>query len=90
MNNLQPSDDLTFDDDLSAFDSLLVNPMAEMSTAYYSTLEKLLYNPTINANYKGKIVYTAMRGVGANYVDRAFSTANFQPVLHVKEQRGNV
>ena len=42
----------------------------------------------MNSKYKGRIVYTAMHGVGADYIDKAFEIAGFQPVIHVKEQRG--
>ena len=41
-----------------------------------------------NAGFKGRIIYTAMHGVGANYIDRAFQVAGFMPVIHVKEQKG--
>jgi len=42
----------------------------------------------MNGNFKGRIVYTAMHGVGASYIDRAFQVAGFLPVIHVKEQKG--
>jgi len=41
-----------------------------------------------NRNFNGRIVYTPMHGVGANYIDRAFQVAGFLPVIHVKDQRG--
>ncbi len=34
------------------------------------------------------VVYTAMHGVGADYVDAAFRRAGFRPLIHVEEQRG--
>ena len=43
-----------------------------------------------NSNFKGRIIYTPMHGVGATYIDRAFQVAGFLPVVHVKEQKGPI
>merc|ERR1712018_225056 len=58
-----------------------------MSKDYFGTLKSMLFDATMNRRYKGKIVYTPMHGVGANFIDEAFDVCGFQPVIHVKEQR---
>ena len=44
----------------------------------------------MNQNCKQKIVYTAMHGVGSDFIDKAFEATGFDPVIHVKEQRGRL
>ena len=67
----------------------LTDPLKATSHGYYNdTLKAILFDEDMNRNFEGKIVYTAMHGVGADYIDQAFATAGFQPVIHVKEQRG--
>ena len=51
-------------------------------------LFSLLNDVERNGNFKGRIIYTPMHGVGASYIDRAFQVAGFLPVIHVKEQKG--
>ena len=41
----------------------------------------------VNAKSDIKFVYSAMHGVGYNYVARAFQVAQLKPVIAVKEQR---
>ena len=42
----------------------------------------------MNCSFKAPVVYTAMHGVGAGYVDRAVESCGFKPLVHVMEQRG--
>ena len=42
----------------------------------------------MNQSCRRKIVYTAMHGVGSDFIDKAFEATGFDPVIHVKEQRG--
>ena len=42
----------------------------------------------MNGGSAVKIVYSAMHGVGADFLDRAFRVAGLSPVVHVKKQRG--
>ena len=58
------------------------------SKVYYDDLHSFVYDETMNRGSGVKIVYSAMHGVGANFVDRAFEVAGFNPVVHVKKQRG--
>ena len=79
----------TFNDDLPDCDkSLLEDPLSEINEQYFSALEKGLFNKTMNENFDKKIVYSAMHGVGADYVETAFRTAGFSSLVHVQEQKG--
>lgn len=87
IENLKPKEDQdSFSDDLSDFKENLINPKVYADT-YYNTLKGLLYDELMNSNFKLKIVYSAMHGVGSSFIDRAFATANFSPVVHVHEQK---
>jgi len=55
--------------------------------AYLDRLESGLVVDKATMASLGPVVYTAMHGVGADFVEAAFSRANLQPPLHVKEQR---
>ncbi len=85
--NLQPADDDAFNEDLTMFQDNLNDPTEELGKRYYDTLQNLLYDEEMNAGFKKKVVYSAMHGVGASYIDQAFSMAKFAPVLHVDDQR---
>ncbi len=65
-----------------------MDPLAVQTQEYLKTLDLRLFDPAMNRAFDENIVYTAMHGVGADYLDQAFDKAGFQPVLHVKEQRG--
>ena len=55
---------------------------------YYDALPSFVYDEAMNAGSGVKIVYSAMHGVGADFLDRAFKVAGLSPVVHVKKQRG--
>ena len=59
-----------------------------VSKEYYDDLHSFVYDETMNRGSGVKIVYSAMHGVGANFVDKAFEVAGFNAVVHVKKQRG--
>ena len=89
MDNLEPFDEYAFNEDNINYDGInLIDPLEEASKGYLGTLKSMLFDDSMNKRYKGKIVYTSMHGVGANFIDMAFEAAEFQPVIHVKEQRG--
>ena len=56
---------------------------------YYDDLRSFVYDEAMNAGSGVKIVYSAMHGVGADFLDRAFKVAGLSPVVHVKKQRGS-
>ena len=65
------------------------DPLETMSEKYFSALRNSLYDYEMNKNFGSqKIVYSAMHGVGAEYIDRAFEATGFQPVVQVVEQKG--
>ena len=55
---------------------------------YYDDLNSFVYDEAMNGGSGVKIVYSAMHGVGADFLDRAFKVAGLGPVVHVKKQRG--
>ncbi len=59
-----------------------------MSADYYIDMTDFLYDKAMNERSCAKIVYSAMHGVGSNFIDKAFAAAGLQPVHHVKQQRG--
>eukprot|EP00094_Tigriopus_californicus_P008514 TCALIF_08206-PA protein Name:"Similar to PGM2 Phosphoglucomutase-2 (Homo sapiens)" AED:0.04 eAED:0.04 QI:1733/0.87/0.77/1/0.87/0.88/9/0/593 len=65
----------------------VIDLLEVMSNEYYEVLNRGLMKRTNNEEYKESIVYTAMHGVGANFIDRALETAGFKALVHVKEQR---
>lgn len=68
----------------------VIDLLEVMSNEYYDVLNRGLMKRTNNEEYKESIVYTAMHGVGANFIDRAMEIAGFKPLVHVKEQRGEI
>lgn len=87
--NLKPWDSITTD--LSKFtsadSSLLRNPLPEVADAYYKEIkEKCCFYPELNAASKSKIVYTAMHGVGKEWIRRVMETFSHPPNLEVSEQ----
>ena len=86
-DHLKPESSQAFNEDLTDTDSLLIDPMEEMFEAYYSTLIAKLYDENMNRQLQHKIVYSAMHGVGAQFIDEAFKAASLPPVVHVPEQK---
>ena len=92
LSNLPPSAGAsTFDEDYVASftpDTLpsLIDPWQDTTDAYLAALKASL---VINEDGpQVDFVYTAMHGVGADYIDMAFEQCGFKAVNHVKEQRG--
>ena len=91
MENLEPFGEEAFNESRVTYDDPnLIDPLKESSLAYFSTLNSILFDKTMNQNCKRKIVYTAMHGVGSDFIDKAFEATGFDPVIHVKEQRGRL
>ncbi|EZA54197.1 Phosphoglucomutase-2 [Ooceraea biroi] len=63
------------------------DPRDDIMNSYYKDLnDKVLY-PEVNKNTTLKFTYTAMHGVGYEYMAAAFETANFKPFVTVEEQK---
>ena len=67
----------------------LVDGLERYSAEYYDDLRSFVYDEAMNGGSAVKIVYSAMHGVGADFLDRAFRVAGLGPVVHVKKQRGS-
>jgi phosphomannomutase len=88
LEHLQIDDPEAYNDDLYKFkEDLKIDPTKEMTDKYYQTLKDLLFDESLNEGFKRNIVYTAMHGVGAAFIDQAFAMAKFRPVVHVPEQQ---
>ncbi|XP_051155000.1 glucose 1,6-bisphosphate synthase [Leptopilina boulardi] len=67
--------------------SLFNDPLNDVLKEYYNDLKNDVLYSNINENTILKFTYTAMHGVGFNYMSRAFETANFKPFIVVEEQK---
>lgn len=81
--NLTPWKDVVFD----GTHRLIVDPLAEMLERYLSDIKRdFSYTSAVNGSHQHKIVYTAMHGVGAPYVKRAFESYGLPGYIPVVEQ----
>lgn len=58
--------------------SLFNDPLNEVLKNYYNDLKDDVLYPNINEKTNIKFTYTAMHGVGFDYMSRAFETASFK------------
>lgn len=77
--------------DLNSLNSpLLNNPYKEMFDLYYTKLVENIPSNVLNeVNAKSDIrfVYSAMHGVGYNFVEKALEAAKLKPLIPVPEQQ---
>ncbi|XP_015586696.1 glucose 1,6-bisphosphate synthase [Cephus cinctus] len=66
---------------------LYKDPLKEIMRSYYAVLKDDVLYPEVNRNTILKFTYTAMHGVGYNYMVAAFEAANFKPFIVVEEQK---
>ncbi|XP_011310787.1 phosphoglucomutase-2 [Fopius arisanus] len=87
LDNLEPS--LTSWDVsvLNAAGNLCKDPLAEVLEDYCRIIKRNTVYPEINKSTILKFTYTAMHGVGFEYMKEAFRFANFKPFVIVEEQR---
>ena len=91
MDNLEPFSEEAFDESKITYQApSLIDPLKEESSSYFNALNSILFDKSMNKKCKRKIVYTAMHGVGAKFIDQAFEATGFDPVIHVKEQKGTM
>ncbi|KAL0487378.1 phosphoglucomutase [Acrasis kona] len=64
---------------------LLKDPSAQIDN-YFNKIKQYSHNHSINASRKNPITYTAMHGVGAPWVTRAFQVFDLQPYIPVSQQ----
>lgn len=60
--------------------SLFMDPLDEVMKSYFKDLKDGVLYPETNKNSILKFTYTAMHGVGLNYMATAFETANFKVI----------
>ena len=72
LESLAPEGTNVFSDDLSIYGDLVIDPMEDTMRDYYSYIESSLYDKQgLNRTFQGRpLVYTAMHGVGANFIDK--------------------
>ena len=86
--HLKPENDQAFNENVEEFKNLIIDPTDELGNLYYEALFNSSFDiDNLNCNLSHKIIYSAMHGVGAAYIDKAFDTVHFKPVIHVSEQR---
>ncbi|KAH8371110.1 hypothetical protein KR093_006272, partial [Drosophila rubida] len=77
--------------DLSILDDhpLLIDPFRDVYPAYYEALKKLIPPEYIETNECSQLrfVYTALHGVGFQYVREAFYQARLKPLIPVAQQK---
>lgn len=68
---------------------LLKDPYDQMFPQYYEKLLAYIPSELIESNKKSELqfVYSAMHGVGYDYVEKAFETGRLKPLLPVPEQQ---
>lgn len=67
--------------------SLYKDPLNDLMQSYFHDLKQDVLYPEVNKNTILKFTYTAMHGVGYEYMRAAFDAANFKPFVTVKEQQ---
>lgn len=79
----------SWDLDILSNSPLLHDPHAELSHEYTKQLLATIPATLLKSNAQAdlQIVYTAMHGVGYEYVRQSFAAINLRPVLAVAEQR---
>lgn len=55
-----------------------IDPLSEVMKEYYGQLKEAALSPAVNAKSTVKFTYTAMHGVGYNYMKGAFRVAGFE------------
>ena len=83
LDNLKPWEKYSLD----AASPLLVDATDEITDAYFASIrEKCCFHADTNADAKMKVTYTAMHGVGAKFVTRAFQTFNLPAFVPTEAQ----
>ncbi|XP_015523670.2 phosphoglucomutase-2 [Neodiprion lecontei] len=66
---------------------LFSDPLENVMQTYFKTLKDMVLYPETNKNTVLKFTYTAMHGVGYDYMVKAFDAAKFKPFIVVEEQK---
>ncbi|XP_043277545.1 glucose 1,6-bisphosphate synthase isoform X2 [Venturia canescens] len=63
------------------------DPLEDVMKSYFPIIKDNTLYPEVNQNTILKFTYTAMHGVGYNYMVAAFDNSNFKPFIVVEEQK---
>ncbi|XP_076751636.1 phosphoglucomutase 2 [Xylocopa sonorina] len=66
---------------------LYLDPWNDVMHSYINDLKETVLYPEVNKNTILKFTYTAMHGVGYEYMTAAFNAANLKPFIVVEEQK---
>jgi len=83
--NLQPLPS-SWDKLLYSTSPLCVDPLNDILNDYMNTIQKHCHHRDINASSALNITYTAMHGVGAKYIEKAFEAFSLKPFFTTVKQ----
>ncbi|XP_072748224.1 phosphopentomutase isoform X4 [Anoplolepis gracilipes] len=86
LNNLEPLDS-SWNVNGVYSSSYYEDPREDIMRLYYQDLKETVLYPEVNRNTTLKFTYTAMHGVGYEYMAAAFEVANLKPFITVEEQK---
>lgn len=86
LNNLEPLES-SWNVDKIYSSSYYEDPREDIMQLYYQDLKETVLYPEVNKDTTLKFTYTAMHGVGYEYMSAAFEAANLKPFITVEEQK---
>ncbi|EFN68302.1 Phosphoglucomutase-2 [Camponotus floridanus] len=86
LNNLEPLESSWNVDEIYS-SSYYEDPREDIMQLYYQDLKETVLYPEVNRDTTLKFTYTAMHGVGYEYMSAAFEAANLKPFITVEEQK---
>ncbi|XP_046820288.1 phosphoglucomutase-2 [Vespa crabro] len=66
---------------------LYKDPLNDIMLSYFESIKENVLYPEVNKNTILKFTYTAMHGVGNDYMTAAFNAVNVKPFIAVEEQK---
>ncbi|KAK2578945.1 hypothetical protein KPH14_011149 [Odynerus spinipes] len=84
--NLKPSES-SWDISKVYESPLYKDPLDNIMHTYFEHIKQSVLYPEVNKNTILKFTYTAMHGVGYDYMTAAFDAANLKPFITVEEQK---
>ncbi|KAI4503506.1 hypothetical protein M0802_001728 [Mischocyttarus mexicanus] len=86
VKNLEPSES-SWDVSKIYQSHLYKDPLNDIMQSYFENIKKSVLYPEVNKNTILKFTYTAMHGVGHDYMTTAFNTVKLKPFISVEEQK---
>ncbi|XP_022091573.1 glucose 1,6-bisphosphate synthase-like isoform X2 [Acanthaster planci] len=85
MANLEPWQ-TSWDTSIIETSPLKKDPLDEIMQLYLTDIQNKIYDRDLNVKCPWRITYTAMHGVGTDFVKKAFEAVGLPPVIDVVEQ----